>query len=619
MDKSYRIVRNFQFKGIMSNCVDNIIPQGFVPDMQNLTVSMEGLAQNIKAPSELSLYWEAWEANHDHYHVGDVITLKTNTGYFKDYFFICTAVTTGISGATEPVWDSPIVDGGVTWTMGEKITDPIISFYHYHELTEIYAIQIGTYVVLFDGTNQATGYKFSDSSVVSFASGASNDNYLYIMHPTDGLRKYTFSVWFNLTKKSEADQSSARVDPITVGDIDYSGGTPPKSQKIFAYKNRLWAYGYLTEGIGSAGGVSRIHWSEIASLPEDHVAMTYELSTHNPPYEPKYPAGSEIIYTDTTKLRDSEHVLIDNNEYWANTLTYPWKGADYWDPYYFIDISSTGDDIITGVVPYEQALYIFTRENVYNLTFYTTYDVTCQQIASNIDGVILKPGYSVASNFIVVGKGIYYIGSKGLYSFATPTPVKISQPIQNLIDPLLPYAKGIAYFNDRVYFAFNPTSIRSEVWVFDITKGTWEKYVYNDFHIETILSSNHVYATTTTGDVYELDTEASTYLSWYMELPKMDLGNLYAEKRPEDIVVHFKIPTASSTMTILMTDNLDVDTNVATDEETFTIGLTGLLNEKHFPIYKGVIKSASFKLSGDGEIKLLGIDTLFKTYHRKRI
>jgi hypothetical protein len=173
--------------------------------------------------------------------------------------------------------------------------------------------------------------------------------------------------------------------------------------------------------------------------------------------------------------------------------------------------------------------------------------------------------------------------------------------------------KGVCYFNDRVYFALS-----DEVWVFDVVRGTWEKYVY-PFQIETIWSSDHIYATTTTGEVYELDTEASTYLSWYMELPKMDLGNLYAEKRPEDIVAHFKIPTASSTMTILMTDEEDVDTNVATSAETFITGRTGLLNELHEPIYKDVVKAVNFRLSGSGEVKLLGYDVNFKTYHRKRI
>ena len=587
MDKSYKIVRNFGFKGIMSNAVDNIIPQGYVPDMKNMTVSMEGLAQNIKTPSELSLYWENWEAGHP-YILNDVIKVTFNS---LSYFLICE--TAGTSGATEPDWNATFTDGGVSWGLGEKTTDPITSFYHFDEWTEIYAIQIGACVVLFEGINQATGYRFSDSNFVSFASGASNDNYLYIMHYTDGLFKYTHPLW--------TDVSTPTDDPITVDGIDYSGGTPPFSEKIFAYKNRLWAYGWLKEGLDLTGAVSRIHWSEISSLPENHVIGTELVYTENP---------EEFEYTidDTTKRKE-----------WANTVDFTTNGnigTDYFDPFYFIDVSSTGDDVITGIVPYEQALYIFTPENVYNLTFYTTYDVTCQQIASNIDGIpkVYDSGTETwIRNFITAGKGIYYIGSKGLYAFATPTPVKISQPVQNLIDLVIDDPKGVAYFNDRVYFALS-----DEVWVFDVVRGTWEKYVY-PFQIETIYSSDHIYATTTTGDVYELDTEDSTYLSWYMDTPKIDLGNLYAEKRPEDIVAHFKIPTASSTMTILMTDEEDVDTNVATSAETFITGRTGLLNELHEPIYKDVVKAVSFKLSGSGEIKLLGYDINFKVYHRKRI
>lgn len=594
MDRSYKIIRQFGFKGIMSNAVDNVIPTGFVPDMQNLTVSMEGLAQNIKTPSELTLTWVNRVIS-TVYVLGDTrLPTSTYTGAYKDYFYVCTSIGSSPykSGSSEPTWGATTVtDGDITWTCGELITDPIISFYHYNEWTEIYAIQIGNGVVLFEPTgNTPKGHIFTTEDPVSFASGASNDLYLYIMHFFDGLWKYLHPSWYDLTK--ELNQTTPRIDPISY----YSGGLPPLSQKIFAYKNRLWAYGWLKEADATASA-ARLHWSEIPSLPEDHVT------------------GDEIVYTDVTCLPDDEHAkdATTGLEEFTTNVTFPWSGPDYWDPFYFTDVSSTGRDDITGVVPYEQALYIFTDGgNVYTLTFYTTYDVTVQQIASNIDGVPNQLTKQLG-NFVTSGKGIYYIGTKGLYAFATPNPVKISLPVQNLIDLVIDDPKGVCYFNDRVYFA-----LHEEVWVFDVVKGTWEKFDY-PFHIETIWASDHVYATTTAGEVYELDTEDSTYLTWYMDTPKIDLGNLYLEKRPEDIVVHFKIPTASSLMTILMTDEEDVDTNVVTSAETFITGRTGLLNELHYPIYKDIVKAVNFRLSGSGEVKLLGYDALFKTYHRKRI
>ena len=579
MLKNYQLFRFRGFKGILSNISPNLVPMGYVPDMQNMTVTMENIAQNIKIPSELSLYWEAWKATHA-YILGDVVTITTGS-----YFLVCT--TAGTSGGTEPTYAG--TDGTVVWGLGGVKTDPIISFYRCSEWAEIFAIQIGTTVVIFEGANQASGHIFSNANPVSFASGADNLSYLYIMHYVDGLWKYGHPLWTDM---------SSPTDPITVGEVNYSGGTPPLSQKIFAYKNRLWAYGWLKEGLDGTGGVSRIHFSEVPTLPENHVFENEIVYTENP-------EAFEYTTDDTTKRRK-----------WANDVTFQNKGADHFDPFYFIDVSSTGADVITGVVPYEQALYLFTPENVYNLTFYTTNDVTCQQIASKIDGIPQVYHSNTETwirNFIAVGKGIYYIGSKGLYVFSTPTPVKISQPVQNLIDLVINDPKGVCYFNDRVYFALS-----DEVWVFDVVRGTWEKYVY-PFQIEVIWASDHVYATTTLGKVYKLDTEGATYLSWYLQTPDIDLGDLYLRKRPEDITVHHKVPNASSPISILMKDDTDTSKNIAVNKETLVSGQEGLLDEKHYKIHTHTLKFANFKLSGSGEVKILGYDVNFKLHHRRRV
>jgi hypothetical protein len=583
MFKNYQLHEFRGFKGILSNIAPNLVPVGYVPDMQNMTVTMEKIAQNIKIPSELSLYWEAWETTHA-YILGDVVTITA-----EDYFLVCT--TAGTSGGTEPTGAG--TDGTVEWGLGGVTTDPIISFYRCSEWAEIFAIQIGTTVVLFEGVNQASGHIFSNANPVSFASGADNLNYLYIMHYVDGLWKYSHPLWFDMS--SPEDPIEAVIGGATV---EYSGGTPPLSQKILAWKNRLWAYGWLKEGLDLTGAVSRIHWSEVPTLPEDQVEM------------------EEVTYKERPEVFEYEVDPDTKRKIYINNLEYDNHGAEYFDPFYFIDVSSIGADVITGVVPYEQALYLFTPENVYNLTFYTTYNVTLQQIASKIDGIpqVYHSGTETwIRNFIAVGKGIFYIGAKGLYVFSTPTPVKISEPIQNLIDLVIDDPKGVAYFNDRVWFALS-----DEVWVFSIVNGTWEKYVY-PFQIETIWASDHVYATTTLGKVYKLDTEGATYLSWYIQSPDIDLGDLYLRKRPEDITVHHKVPSASSTMSILMKDNVATSKDIATNSELYISGQEELLNEKHYKIHTHTLKFANFKLSGSGEVKILGYDVNFKLHHRRRV
>lgn len=125
-------------------------PQGYVFNTSPYTQKSAGYFQiTPPGPDNVTQYvigyisrnyfWPtAWLPNHSTYAVGNIVTGIAN-------MYICTAITTGISGTTRPsVTTGSVVDGGVTWTV----------------YTEPYPLQADTDFSIFDDEIMIEGMRW---------------------------------------------------------------------------------------------------------------------------------------------------------------------------------------------------------------------------------------------------------------------------------------------------------------------------------------------------------------------------------------------------------------------------------------------------------------------------
>jgi len=364
----YKRARFLGFQGIVSNVSDEFLTPGFVPDMENITINKEGLAESVPNPTEVDLWANVpdWTPNTQYDNIGRMIR-PTDKSSNKHFYILTTAGTTG---TTEPTWPTTkgdtVTDGSAVWTTADETTDAIRTMYFGTDYGSPYLMfQIGDTV-----SDKTIGHTFSHySNPISFASVSSR---LFIMNLVTGLWEYQVPTWYDRSSPAQ--------------------GTPPATNYMIAYQNRLWAFGNQL--------YNRIRYSELPGDPET-----------DPPT--------------------------------------PNLGPEYWDADNYFDVATEGNDIITAVFPYKQTFFIFTKNGIFAFSGAEDSNWVLTTLYRGRGGA--NSPYIVAAD----GLYYFSDDGLMRYSPSNPYPEPISDIIYPSIKDDLGNPQGLVRFGDRLYFLLN--------------------------------------------------------------------------------------------------------------------------------------------------------------------
>ena len=575
MLKDYQINRFRGFRGIVTDVTDELIAMGYVPDAENMTIDIEGIARNLANPTKQVYLTDApaWQANHV-YQNYEVVQPAVPNGYL--YY----ASVNGTSSGTEPAWGtnetSEIVDGTQTWKYLCRTSDEIKKIYLWDELdTPVLMVQTfkasnATYMSVIDTTNWV-GKTFPNYVYpVSFASASVAGSFrLYIMNRSTagggGLWWYSYPLFTDISNPTD--------------------GKPPYTKHILVWNNRLWAYGNLVEADKTTEARFRIRCSSIVSKPE----AKYDENGNPLPAPPN-----------------------TGFDFWDETYGYDSDGTPIPQGNHF-DLVTAGHDDIQAVHSYGQMLGVVSKDSVMFIS--GTSDTTFQTsiVYQGHDGAIISD--------MVEADALYYLSRNGCMAFTTPNPVDISKAINSTIKTTLAtidadayveaVPKNLVYFKQRLYFLLN-----DKIWAYHLERKTWEKYSYSN--IRCLHSADHLYMGDTTGKVWKLDVAGSGFTTWYLYTPHLNWGDTFIKKAFESMAVYYKIPSASSTLLSAFYLDYSTTANNLTNKQMYLASHVGEMKDYSQRTISGAVGTIQYKFSGTGEVKLFGYDVVYKLFWRKR-
>jgi hypothetical protein len=568
------------FKGILSGIAEELIPEGFVPDMENLRISTEGIVEAVHLPiyyspptgitsgaksiftwqtdSGVNRLFAQYERRIFEYISGDANSGGSDTTHWHELRREGTDLTSDIEIGDNHahvtagwLFDSftvtisgifmTVASGGTTttWTLSANAAEHHTS---------------GTHVMV---------EALNSDARAAFIGGMGND-LLVVNHDTQVIM-----------------YDGTAVNPEFIAQVPSSGATAshaPKGDYMAIWKNRVFVAGNVT------GYATTDHAGDSPAATSEMFGMIYS----------------------TIGLGEGNTGLgFDGG--WTTQSS-------------IVQFRTSENSQITGLLPIEGALLVFLESAIFSFSGYSN------DTFNAID--IYHGANTPKQNAIVRAGGIYYISDDGIYALGD-TPQKISKNIDEFLDTASDNNQSCTYWDDRLWFASNGHLVAMK-----IDSGSWEKY--NIANQDLIYGSDHLYLTTTNGRIYNFYDETTSYLAWYLETPVLNQGITTADKRYKSLFVYHRV-SADSIVTKVYSDYSETATNVTPDITSVVTGHTWGLTSSHAStslhwnvdewsaikrdievvqrylyIQNGIARTIKIKFNGTGDVGLLGYSIVYK-------
>jgi hypothetical protein len=400
------------FKGILSGIAEELIPEGFVPDMENLRISTEGIVEAVHLPKHiniptgiaasapLSLFM--WQKDNG----DDVLFAQYSNRLFKYYSATWTELRRA-EGTLHGAINNSVT--AITTHAASILTVPFtikIDTEIMHVTNEgsgtdwtVERAQEGTTIAAHNDDSVIYIDAFNSSAKAAYAGGMGNE--VYIVNRT--------------TQMLEYDDSTLQHYMPSSGYVSHA----PMGDYIAVWKNRIFISGNIKLYATTAAKDTAVSATDYVFGLVYSNLLAEEKNTGSG-FDGGFPVGSSLV-----QFRTAEHSQI------------------------------------TGMIPVGENLLIFLESAIFSFSGYSN---------DSFNAIDIYHGANTPmQNAVVRAGGLYFISGDGIYALGE-LPQKISKNIDKFLDTTTGNF-SCAYWDDRLWFATNGHLV-----AMNMSTGNWEKY-----------------------------------------------------------------------------------------------------------------------------------------------
>lgn len=568
------------FKGIFAGISDELIPEGYVPDMENLKITQEGIAAAIPNPTTIAppdgqtaltsmFVWQKDDGT-------DTLLAQYGAKLYK-------RVGTPLAWVEIERSPSPwsIGGGGVnlltanqsnaetdltgvstgTGTLTRNTVSPMAG------AADFKLVAAGDYPIFQTSTKTAVvaGNWYSGQLLARESGCAAPRNLgLNIVWYTAGeaaigtsylsLPLGTTATVLSLQGQAPATATQAilymSLDGVVDGEILYADnlmieeyspvvfGSTKKASYAAGMNNQLFIAQEDTQCMSYDGTTLAALWNgpkgRYITLWKNRLWVGYLKSF----YGMSTTATSNGTETTTAEGGGLQSTVVWSNINLAEVLhdTDASHFDNGWSPLSMIALKTPENSVCTGILPAQETLLMFTASAVFKFSGYSETTFTSFNSYNGAD--------TPKDGAVITAGGVFYVSGDGFFLLSAlkteyDTPKKISEAVK----PLINLTNGVvscANFDGRVWFCTGGTLV-----ALNSATGAWEKYklggLYGatDVGIQNIVYAfDHLYVGTSTGYILEPDVPATGYRSWYLQTPTLNQGITTTPKRYTSLFVY---------------------------------------------------------------------------------
>lgn len=558
------------FKGIMAGVASELTPEGYVPDMENLKISVEGMAAAISNPTRIAPPTGQTDLKAMFVWQKDDGTNKLLAQY----------------GANLYIWS------GSAWSYVQKNGTTLGVAITNADATSITVVA---------GTAQPMPFTIKiDSELMSVTAGATGTTWT-VTRGTEGTTKATHIISSQLLVPAflsilKASFASGMLDKLYIAQeatqcMSYDGttlsGLPngPMGKYITLWKNRFFI-----------GGVTKFYGLAASTVVNgEATAVT---------------SGDAVMWSNINIVDDLHGGATHDNGWYLGSIVY---------------LKTPESSSCTGIFPIGENLYMFCESAIFQFSGYAE---------SSFSLFDVYHGMNAPKGNAIIGAGsVFYISSDGFF-ILKEIPEKISIPVKALISTTssnvsCAYFDSRVWFSSgSTLVALNVGTGAWEKYKFG------GDYSGTDYGAQSIVyAADHLYvgtSGTSGGSIFIIDTAASGYRPWYLETPTLNQGITSTDKRYKSLFVYAK--NSDDAMNVSFSLNYSGSLGISPSLVGVQIGdLWGVMlwgaeeTEGHghwcsdvseMTIYKRYIvaplgRTISFRFSGSGDGALLGYGVVY--------
>jgi len=662
------------FKGIFAGISDELIPEGYVPDMENLKITQEGTAAAIPNPTTIAppegetaltsmfvwqkddgtntllaqygaklyqrvgtpLAWVEIQRSPSPWSIGGggVNLLTANQSNAE-------TDTTGVTGAwgtltrntTTPLAGSGdfklVADGGGNAAISVSLAVTAGRWYVFQVFLNTFHWQGGHTVHLQMAWYGASGWISNTMGGAVAAEGV--PTHLSIMGQAPaGATSCNIYMYLDLSIAGEI----LYVDSLMFEEIFPVFGSTKKASYASGMDNKLFIAQEDTQCMSYDGTTLAALWNgpkgRYITLWKNRLWVGYLKSF----YGMADTATANGTETTTTEGGELQSAVIWSNINRAEVL-HDTDASHYdggWSPLSMIVLKTPENSVCTGLLPAQETLLMFTASAVFKFSGYSETSFTSFNSYNGAD--------TPKDGAVITAGGVFYVSGDGFFLLSAlkteyDTPKKISEAVK----PLINLSSGVvscANFDSRVWFCTGGTLV-----ALNSATGSWEKYKLGGLYGATdvgaqniVYAFDHLYVGTSTGYILEPDVPNVAvvgYQPWYLQTPTLNQGITTAQKRYTSLFVYAKntsdamYPSYSAdrgnnlTINPLITGVTNGDlwgtllwgAEATTGHGHWSLANTGMQVYKRY-ISLPLARTISFMFTGTGDGALLGYSVAYR-------